>query len=128
MLAGRCWSSRYAESNKILVSLADFEVVTLTLDADKDETIYLGFHALSEKSEAVGIKLDDGVMTAGVDFFAPDQVTGLEAEAVSAETLFGGKSSDIFSLTGQLVRKNAQSLKGLPAGIYVVGGKKVVVR
>ena len=49
-------------------------------------------------------------------------------EAVSAETLFGGKSSDIFSLTGQLVRKNAQSLKGLPAGIYVVGGKKVVVR
>lgn len=49
-------------------------------------------------------------------------------EAVSAETLFGGKACDIFSLTGQLVRKNAQSLKGLPAGIYVVGGKKVVVR
>ena len=72
-MAGRCWSSRYAESNKILVSLADFK-------------------------------------------------------AVSTETLFGGKSSDIFSLTGQLVRKNAQSLKGLPAGIYVVDGKKVVVR
>lgn len=49
-------------------------------------------------------------------------------EGVSAETLFGGKACDIFSLTGQLVRKNAQSLKGLPAGIYVVGGKKVVVR
>lgn len=49
-------------------------------------------------------------------------------EGVSAKTLFGGKACDIFSLTGQLVRKNAQNLKGLPAGIYVVGGKKVVVR
>lgn len=127
-MAGRCWSSRYAESNKILVSLADFEAVTLTLDADKDETIYLGFHALSVKPEGMSVKIDDGVMTAGVDFFAPDQVTGLEAEAVSAESLLGSKAYDIFSLTGQLVRKNAQSLKGLPAGIYVVGGKKVVVR
>lgn len=127
-MAGRCWSSRYAESNKILVSLADFEAVTLTLDADKDETIYLGFHALSVKPEGMSVKIDDGVMTAGVDFFAPDQVTGLEAEAVSAESLLGSKACDIFSLTGQLVRKNAQSLKGLPAGIYVVGGKKVVVR
>lgn len=127
-MAGRCCSSRYAESNKILVSLADFEAVTLTLDADKDETIYLGFHALSVKPEGMSVKIDDGVITAGVDFFAPDQVTGLEAEAVSAKTLFGSKACDIFSLTGQLVRKNAQSLKGLPAGIYVVGGKKVVVR
>lgn len=49
-------------------------------------------------------------------------------EGVSAETLFNGKAFDIFSLTGQLVRKNAQSLKGHPAGIYAVGGKKVVVR
>ena len=49
-------------------------------------------------------------------------------EGVSAKTLFGGKSFDIFSLTGQQVRKNAQNLKSLPAGIYVVGGKKVVVR
>ena len=127
-MAGRCCSSRYAESNKILVSLADFEAVTLTLDADKDETIYLGFHALSVKPEGMSVKIDDGVITAGVDFFAPDQVTGLEAEGVSAKTLFGGKACDIFSLTGQLVRKNAQSLKGLPAGIYVIGGKKVVVR
>lgn len=127
-MAGRCCSSRYAESNKILVSLADFEAVTLTLDADKDETIYLGFHALSVKPEGMSVKIDDGVITAGVDFFAPDQVTGLEAEAVSAKTIFGSKACDIFSLTGQLVRKNAQSLKGLPAGIYVVGGKKVVVR
>lgn len=127
-MAGRCCSSRYAESNKILVSLADFEAVTLTLDADKDETIYLGFHALSVKPEGMSVKIDDGVITAGVDFFAPDQVTGLKAEAVSAKTIFGSKACDIFSLTGQLVRKNAQSLKGLPAGIYVVGGKKVVVR
>lgn len=64
-----------------MIKRSDFEAVTLTLDADKDETIYLGFHALSVKPEAMGVKIDDVVMTAGVDFFAPDQVTGLEAEA-----------------------------------------------
>ena len=35
---------------------------------------------------------------------------------------------DIYSVGGQLVRKNPTTLEGLPAGIYVVGGKKVVIR
>lgn len=35
---------------------------------------------------------------------------------------------DIYSVGGQLIRKNAQTLEGLPQGIYIVGGKKVVIR
>ena len=39
--------------------------------------------------------------------------------------------SNVYSINGQLVRKNVKTvnaLKGLPAGIYVVGGKKFIVK
>ena len=35
---------------------------------------------------------------------------------------------DVYSLSGQKVRLQAKDLKGLPAGVYIVGGKKVVVK
>ncbi len=34
---------------------------------------------------------------------------------------------DVYSLSGKKVRSQAKDLKGLPAGVYIVGGKKVVV-
>lgn len=34
----------------------------------------------------------------------------------------------VYTLSGQLVRKNFEQLEGLPSGIYVVDGKKVVVK
>ena len=36
--------------------------------------------------------------------------------------------ADIYSIGGQLVRKNADSLDNLPAGIYFINGKKVLKR
>ena len=38
---------------------------------------------------------------------------------------------NVYSINGQLVRKNVKTLnatKGLPAGIYVVGGQKMIVK
>lgn len=35
-------------------------------------------------------------------------------------------SSDVYSISGVLVRKNATTLDGLPKGIYIVNGKKVI--
>lgn len=34
--------------------------------------------------------------------------------------------NNVYSITGQLVRQGSTSLEGLPHGIYIVGGKKVV--
>lgn len=108
-----------------MIKRSDFEAVTLTLDADKDETIYLGFHALSVKPEAMGVKIDDVVMTAGVDLFAPDQVTGLEAEAdpqgaLSTQITFtaptkrlNGETLD--KITGFQLRRTGQVVAEIPA-------------
>jgi len=35
-------------------------------------------------------------------------------------------SMDVYSMDGRLVRKQATDLNGLPHGIYVVNGKKIV--
>ena len=36
--------------------------------------------------------------------------------------------ANIYNLNGQLVRQGATSTEGLPSGLYIVGGKKVVVK
>ena len=36
--------------------------------------------------------------------------------------------NDVYNVQGQLVKKNAQSLVGLPKGIYFWQGRKVVVK
>lgn len=38
------------------------------------------------------------------------------------------KGADVYDLNGVLVRKNAHTIQGLPKGIYVVNGKKYVVK
>ena len=39
--------------------------------------------------------------------------------------------TDVYTLSGQLLRrggKRQQTVEGLPAGVYVIGGKKVIVK
>ena len=39
-----------------------------------------------------------------------------------------GERNEIYNLHGQLVRSNAVSAEGLPAGIYLMKGQRIVVR
>jgi len=38
------------------------------------------------------------------------------------------KNNNVYSITGTLVRSNAKNLEGLPKGMYIVNGKKFVVK
>ena len=53
-----------------------------------------------------------------------ETATGIE-ETAEAETL---KPQHVYSLSGVLIRSNTTSLEGLPRGIYIVGGKRVMVK
>ena len=44
------------------------------------------------------------------------------------EALFMGKVFNVYTVQGTKVRTNVQTLEGLPAGIYVVNGRKVMVK
>lgn len=56
-----------------------------------------------------------------------DQVNGdvTAIEGIEAEQQH---DANIYNLNGQLVRLGATSTEGLPSGLYIVGGKKVVVK
>lgn len=54
------------------------------------------------------------------------ETTGVEA--ILTNGLGQSVSSDVYSLDGQIVRKNATSLEGLPKGIYIVNKKKYIVK
>lgn len=53
-----------------------------------------------------------------------DETTGIEGLTIDGTA----STTGIYNLNGQLVRKGANSTEGLAKGIYVVGGRKVVVK
>ena len=65
----------------------------------------------------------DGSKTITVSLAKQDGVESVNAAAVA-------ESRDVYTLTGILLISNATDaqLKALPAGIYVVGGRKLVIR
>jgi hypothetical protein len=58
----------------------------------------------------------------------PDGEDATAIEGVMAGGDFVAFPADVYTVSGQLVRKNANGLGGLPRGMYIVGGHKVVVR
>ena len=69
--------------------------------------------------------------TAGVKFVIngveEGEVTAIEGIESSME-VSKRINSNIYNLNGQLVRSNSVSAEGLDKGIYIIGGKKVVVK
>ena len=56
-----------------------------------------------------------------------DVESGVEGMVVS-DTNKSIWPCSVYSITGKCVHMNATSLDGLPAGLYIVGGKKMIVK
>ena len=67
---------------------------------------------------------DDLTFVNGAYYDIKGKTTGIS----TPQTIKPAVSSNIFSLDGRIVRRNASSLDGLSKGIYVYQGKKVVVK
>lgn len=52
-------------------------------------------------------------------------VTPISAVSQATEATEAGREKNVYTLTGQLV---GRTTRGLPAGVYLVGGKKVIVK
>ena len=63
----------------------------------------------------------------GDGFNAAASSTGFTT-GIAAITTELSAPADVYSVSGQLVRRQATSLKNLPAGIYIVNGRKMAVR
>ncbi|MDE6487305.1 MAG: hypothetical protein K2L76_07385 [Muribaculaceae bacterium] len=94
------------------------------------------------KTEEFAVKLQAGKQTIRLRDTAPSQPSGIRISAVSLETpdhsgiedvAADAESGpvDVYNLQGMRLRRGVEAheaLKGLPAGMYVVGSKKVLVR
>lgn len=67
---------------------------------------------------------DDLTFVNGAYYDIKGKTTGIS----TPQTIEPAVSSNIYSLDGRIVRRNASSLDGLSKGIYVYQGKKVVVK
>ena len=60
----------------------------------------------------------------GVEEGEATAIEGIESSMEVSKRI----NSNIYNLNGQLVRSNSVSAEGLDKGIYIIGGKKVVVK
>lgn len=82
------------------------------------------FRGWFQKQEVSGAK------SAIMNILAVDGISNVTDEIIQIDTETGEqiKPENIYSLNGTLVRSNAATTDGLPKGIYIKGGKKIVVR
>ena len=56
-----------------------------------------------------------------------EEATGITANTIRSEQTAKG-SSHVYNLQGQMVAKDASLLNTLPSGVYIVNGKKIIVK
>ena len=103
-------------------------ICLLTLEIDGNSPTGLRDILLSDSK----IGYDDGFMSGDAmqkdqvcHYYVADGTTDiLQIEAEKTMTW----PADVFNMQGMMVREKTYDLKGLPAGIYIVNGHKVVVR
>ena len=80
---------------------------------------------------AIGQKTDDSrsakesLGMSFVDFYGSDTTTGIK-DITTPSARMQSAANNVYSMTGVLVRRGT-SLAGLPNGLYIVNGKKVIV-
>lgn len=84
------------------------------------------FQLTGENNNDAWTKKLDAVV--GIDADFEDDATGIDIDELLSEQGIFTNASDVYSVNGQLVRKNALNLNDLPKGIYVVNGKKYIVK
>lgn len=72
----------------------------------------------------------DGQSAKGIEYEIEGVVDQVNGDATAIEGIEAAQqhNANIYNLNGQLVRQGATSTEGLPSGLYIVGGKKVVVK
>lgn len=79
-----------------------------------------GWLETGKSESAVGVKF----VINGVEEGEVTAIEGIESSLEVSKRI----NSNIYNLNGQLVRSNSVSAEGLDKGIYIIGGKKVVVK
>ena len=81
-------------------------------------------------STGIAYGIEDWNVTGNPQPFVPSEEVVTYIDGVQEDGIFTSKNGPmtIYNINGQLVRKDATSLQGLPKGIYIVNGRKVAIK
>ena len=101
----------------------------LVFSSTNDMFSAFGPHLFFDVQGEGEITLSNGLLVdaAGDGYNAAPSSTGVTTRITSITTELS-TPADVYSVSGQLIRSQATSLKNLPAGIYIVNGRKVAVK
>ena len=131
------WSwipSKMPDEDVIVTGTFDVEMFKLTYKVDGED------YKTIELEAGAKITPEPAPTKEGYDFSGwswipskmPDEdvtITGTFTPTTGIDAVTGnGKPFDVYSTTGVLLRRQVRTLKGLPAGFYIVNGKKVYVK
>lgn len=87
-------------------------------------------HAQNAAWEGSTPSAANGQASKGIEYEINGVVDQVNGDVTAIEGIEAAQQHDanIYNLNGQLVRQGATSTEGLPSGLYIVGGKKVVVK
>ncbi len=102
------------DSDKKYSVMYNGQDITDAVDTETNSFVIDGF----DKTSSLHVKVYSGIQS------------GIDAVEVSADDPFAGGKADIYSTTGICVKPAAmaEDLRMLPSGIYIVNGRKIVVR
>jgi hypothetical protein len=108
------------------VGVSNFTTVPKGCYFFSNGTLYMSAGTTTMKAFKGYFKTEgDGVGYINVDVDESGQQTYVDDQLVSIDEQTLG---DVFALDGSVVRRDATTMEGLPKGIYVVRGMKIVVQ
>lgn len=118
---GVLFNGVYAKTVLDNASGQDYYIVSNEIKSSPGTTNIKGFRAF--------FKVPAGSEVRAMRLFpeGDDEATAIEGVMTDEGDLMVFPA-DIYSVSGQLVRKKAVGLDGLPRGVYIVGGQKIVVK
>lgn len=95
-------------------------VVELLLDKNQNYAVEFTGVGYNDEGELAGAD----VVLHGINFIVTNVEDGINGVNANVNLLNG----DVYSISGTKVRNAGESLEGLAKGLYIIGGKKVVVK
>ena len=101
--------------------------LTYTIDGEEYKTVEVEYGATITPEPTPDGDYDTFEWVGVPETMPAQDVTVTATYTTGIRSICLTQPTDVYTLTGNKVRTNTMTLKGLPRGVYVVNGRKVVV-
>ena len=124
-LAANATYPKYYRESRVI----SFDMDNSTPDKTYRTGLWTRFTAMVKAKDAEGQETKKSLGISFGEFDDDTVITGINiVDASGQQREYIDLTNHVYNLNGQVVRSNSQDVAGLPAGVYIVKGKKIVVK